>query len=103
MGLWVVPPHEEGGKILMSGIIPGGVSGLYDAKKPGLGAVPLARLSFTATSAGIATFSLGDTSLLRHDGRGTALAHEDAGASIVVDDGPPSRRRSGRFRRHRAS
>ncbi|MDP2789197.1 MAG: hypothetical protein Q8O46_04100 [bacterium] len=84
MRLWIDSPHEENGKILMSGIIPGGVSGLYDPKKQGLGKIPLTRLIFTPRQEGRATFSFMKTKILKHNGKGTELLHEDRGGEIVI-------------------
>ncbi len=46
--LWISPPYAEKGKIYLSGIIPGGVPGLYDGKKNGLSPIPVVRLFFSA-------------------------------------------------------
>src|SRR3989344_791644 len=56
--VWIEPPHEKNGQIYLSGIIPGGVAGVYDPKKEELEALPLTHLIFLAkkaTSAGNST------------------------------------------------
>ncbi len=86
--LWVDAPHEDKealGVVSMSGIIPGGVSGLYDPTKQGISPVPIARLIFVANKEGTANFSFTKTQILKHDGKGTELPHEVKGGSIKVD------------------
>src|SRR3989344_3051467 len=90
MGLWILSPREENGEIHMSGIIPGGVFGLYDPKKEGLVNIPLARLMFTSQQAGTAVFSFIKTEILKHDGQGTQLAHEEKGGKVVIKNGDPN-------------
>jgi len=84
--LWVDPPHEKDGKIYFSGIIPGGVSGLYDASKQELGDIPLVRLLFVAKGQGMANFSFIQTELLKHDGLGTPLFHEQISNSVPIQN-----------------
>jgi len=65
--LWINPPEEKEGKIYLSGIVPGGVLGLYDANKKGesrsneLSPIPLVHLFFTAKNTGKANFSFVDS------------------------------------------
>ena len=84
VGIWVQTPSPKNGNIYMSGIIPGGVSGLYDPNKKGLGAVSLARLIFTAKKEGKANFSFIKTEILEHDGSGTKLAHTETGKEVLI-------------------
>ncbi|MEK7071545.1 MAG: cohesin domain-containing protein [Patescibacteria group bacterium] len=89
MGLWIDSPREKNGEIHMSGIIPGGVLGLYDPEKQGLEAIPLTRLLFTAEKDGRAIFSFSQTKILKHDGRGTQLAHTEQGGTVVIKNSDP--------------
>ena len=92
--LWMNPPHADNGlpaqtgKISMSGIIPGGVLGLYDANKQGLGPIPIVHLLFTAKNSGTASFSFVDSKILEADGLGTPLSHNNIGASIDIKLNP---------------
>ncbi len=86
IGLWVKPPTEKNGNINMSGIIPGGVSGVYDPNKKGLGAIPLVRLLFTATKEGDAKFSFVKTEILQHDGSGTKLNHAEINGEVLIKE-----------------
>lgn len=102
--LWIYPPRvkpslsassidaEQAGKIYLSGIVPGGIAGLYDAKKEGnldeLKAIPLVRLFFTAKKAGSAHFSFGDSKILQHDGVGTPLPHGEVSKMVLIKDNP---------------
>ena len=85
--LWVDTPHEAvEGQILMSGIIPGGVSGLYDPNKQGISPVPLVHLLFTADKGGDAKISFLNTEILKHDGKGTALVHEQKNNHVLISN-----------------
>ena len=92
--LWIDPPHSDSGlpaqtgKISLSGIIPGGVSGLYDANKKGLGPVPLVHLFFIAKKLGTSSLSFADSQILEQDGKGTALPHDDISTDIIIKDNP---------------
>jgi len=83
---WIDSPKEKDGKIYLSGIIPGGVSGLYDPNKTTVVGIPLVRLLFTAEQAGNASFSFIESSLLRNDGKGSVLPHEQNGLSLIIDN-----------------
>lgn len=84
IGLWLDAPHAKDGKILLSGIIPGGVAGLYDPNQNGPGGVPLARLLFVAEKEGTARFSFERSSILKHDGKGSILIHEQKNADFII-------------------
>lgn len=76
--IWLEAPSEKKGKVYLSGIIPGGVAGLYDLdsnNRQVLGPTPLVRLLFTARREGNAEFSFNETKILKHDGSGTELSH----------------------------
>lgn len=84
MTLWLDAPQAKDGRVSFSGIVPGGVAGIYDPDKVELAEIPLTRLLFTAEKAGQAEFSFLDSVLLQHDGRGTPLAHTRVGGSISI-------------------
>ncbi|MDE2399719.1 MAG: hypothetical protein KGL67_01770 [Patescibacteria group bacterium] len=86
IGIWLDSPHEKNGSIYMSGIIPGGVSGLYDPSKKGLGPIPLVRLLFSAKTSGNAVFSFSKTEILEHNGSGTALPHSEIDGNTVIEN-----------------
>ncbi len=82
--LWLVSPHESNGSILMSGIIPGGVSGLYDPRNKGLSPIPLVKLLFSATKDGNAKLSFIETKILKNDGKGTELLHDSKNVNLEI-------------------
>jgi hypothetical protein len=82
--LWVNAPSGGDGQVHLSGIIPGGVPGLYDANKPGLADVPLVRLLFVAKREGSARFSFIKTEILKNDGKGTALVHDQQNGEVTI-------------------
>lgn len=84
INLWLHAPYESNGRVYMDGIIPGGVSGLYDPKKETLGAVTLARLLFTAKKSGNATFAFTKSEILKNDGKGTPLTHQEEGSAVSI-------------------
>ena len=86
--LWINPPHATLGQISFSGIIPGGVSGVYDAKKTGLSPIPLVHLLFTAKNSGTLNLSIVDSKILEHDGLGTPLLHDNVGSSVIITNNP---------------
>ncbi len=88
--LWVKSPTDENGVLKMSGIIPGGVSGLYDPKESGLRAVPVVSLIFTANKTGNAEFYFTDSKVFKHDGKGTEIEHQRSSASVTIVDDPDS-------------
>ena len=92
--LWIDPPHAgeswspQAGQVFLSGIIPGGVLGVYDAKKKGLAPLPLVHLLFVAKKTGNATFSFLDSKILKNDGKGTPLPHENLSAQVEIINNP---------------
>jgi len=89
--LWINPPNvkkDDPGKISLSGIIPGGVAGLYNADKKELSAVPIVHLLFIAKKPGVAKFSFAYSKILKHDGVGTALLHERQNTEVTVTGNP---------------
>src|SRR3989344_898119 len=84
--LWVDSPREENGNIYLGGIIPGGVAGVYDPRKQGLGDIPIVRLLFTSKRAGSAQFSIIQSLILKNDGKGSSLEHSEAGAEVAITE-----------------
>ncbi|MDR3519474.1 MAG: cohesin domain-containing protein [Candidatus Pacebacteria bacterium] len=82
--LWINPPSASNGEISLSGIIPGGVNGLYDASKKGLSPFPVVHLFFTAKNAGDTNLSFLDSKILEADGTGTPLAHDNFSTNITI-------------------
>lgn len=88
--LWLVSPKEDSGTINFSGIIPGGVEGVYNPDKIGLQQLPLIELIFSAKIKGNGEFVINKSDILKNDGLGTILDHSIANSSIVVIDNPMS-------------
>lgn len=88
--LWIASPNEEEGAIHVSGIIPGGVSGLYDPNQKELGEIPLTKLIFTARKNGSAQFSFSETKIFKHDGKGTSLAHDLLNGEVLIKNNKTS-------------
>lgn len=86
VNLWLHSPYAKNGSVYMDGIIPGGVSGLYNPKKQGLSPIPLVILKFTAKKTGTAQFSFTKTEILKHDGKGTPLIHDENWGEIVIKE-----------------
>lgn len=82
--IWLTSPKDTNGVIHFSGIIPGGVDGVYDPDKNGLQPIPLVQLLFSAKGSGTGTFAIIHSDILQNDGVGTSLVHEDKNARIVV-------------------
>lgn len=83
---WVSSPNENGGKVYLSGIVPGGVSGLYDPNKKGVSPIPLVRLLFTAKEKGRAELAFVQTEIFKNDGQGTKLIHEQKNTVLTIKD-----------------
>ncbi len=84
--LWIVPPTNSSGSIHFSGIIPGGVDGVYDPDRIGLQAIPVIELIFSSIALGNGEFTLIHSDILQNDGLGTPLIHENKNSSIVVSN-----------------
>jgi hypothetical protein len=82
--LWVQTPAEKNGIISMTGVIPGGVSGLYDPNQKGLGPIPIVQLLFLGKGTGHANLSFVKTEILKNDGQGTELPHSQNNAEVVI-------------------
>jgi hypothetical protein len=85
VSIWIDAPKEDAGTISMSGIIPGGVSELYDPNKRNVSQIPLVRLLFKANVSGEANFDFLQTQILKHDGKGTELVHEAKDAILEIN------------------
>ncbi|MEO5635001.1 MAG: cohesin domain-containing protein [Candidatus Paceibacterota bacterium] len=85
--LWISSPKEANGKISFSGIIPGGVLGVYDANQKGLSAIPLTTLLFKAKISGAGEISFSKSEILKNDGHGTSLTHSEIGSVINIKEG----------------
>jgi len=72
--LWINPPTAQNGpnaqvgQVSFSGIIPGGVAGLYDASKKGLSPFPLVHLLFTPKNIGTTNLSFASVDKRCHSG-----------------------------------
>lgn len=88
--LWLIPPTQLGNTIHFSGIIPGGVDGLYNPDKKGLQDIVILQLLFEAHTSGTGQLSIDNSDILKNDGHGSALTHENRNAVITVLHGDVS-------------
>ena len=86
INVWLNSPIDKEGSIYMDGIIPGGISGVYNPKKNGLSPIPLVRLLFKANKVGEANFSFTKTQILKNDGKGSELSHYESGANVKINE-----------------
>ncbi len=86
IGLWVNPPSDNNGDVHFSGIIPGGVSGIFDPTKKTTTSIPVVHLLFTAKAEGEAQFTFIRTKILKHDGVGTEFPHEQINNEVVINN-----------------
>jgi hypothetical protein len=86
--VWLAPPTDKNGTIHFSGIIPGGVNGVYDPDKKALQPLPIIQLLFYAKSEGQGDFDISDSLILKNDGRGTPLLHTKDNATVSVSKSP---------------
>lgn len=82
--IWILSPKDEGGTIHFTGIIPGGVSGVYDPNKTGLQPIPLVALIFSPKGNGSGDFKIINSKILENDGKGTELEHNVNNHSFTV-------------------
>ncbi len=82
--LWISQPKDIGGAINFSGVIPGGVDGVYDPEKGGIQPIPLITLLFSTTNEGSGDFIIKNSNVLKNDGLGTTLSYEVNNSSIVI-------------------
>lgn len=82
--IWIIQPKDTDGVIHFSGIIPGGVEGIYDPDKPDIQPIPLVSLLFTPKINGTGDFTINHSEILKNDGYGTPLSHEEKSSSTLV-------------------
>ncbi len=70
---WITSPYSKENKIYLSGIFPGGINGLYDAKNQKINSLQLVTLLFKAKKEGNASFVFIQNTILKNDGLGTVL------------------------------
>lgn len=85
--LWLATPKEDSGVIHFSGIIPGGVEGVYNPDKVGLQPLPLIELIFSAKAKGSGELAIIKSNILKNDGLGTELVHSIKNSFITVSGG----------------
>lgn len=83
---WIIPPKLEDNKIYFTGIIPGGVSGVYDPNSNDLTPIPLISLSFRAKSIGQASFIFVKNEVLKNDGAGSRLEVTKKDLNILITE-----------------
>lgn len=83
---WIIPPKVEDNKIYFTGIIPGGVSGVYDPNRKDLAPIPVISLSFRAKSSGQASFIFVKNEVLKNDGLGSLLEVTKKDLNILITD-----------------
>lgn len=81
---WVIPPKVEENKIYFTGIIPGGVSGIYDPNSNDLTPIPVISLSFKAKNIGQASFIFVKNQVLKNDGLGSVLEITKKDLNILI-------------------
>ncbi len=82
--MWIDAPHANNGTVVLTGIIPGGVSGVFDPRRPELTAIPVVTLLFKAHKVGIYNFSFIKSKILKNDGIGSELTHETGTSKVEV-------------------
>lgn len=83
--IWVEEPKEKvPGAIHFSGVIPGGLDRLYDPMNTNNKTIPVVRLFFISKKAGTTTLRVGDSSVLKNDGKGTAVSVGTTGATLTL-------------------
>ena len=85
---WIIAPKVEGNKIYFSGILPGGIKGIYDPNKKGLTPIPVIELNFTAKNEGNASFIFVKNQVLKNDGIGSDLEITKRDFNIKVAQNP---------------
>jgi hypothetical protein len=83
---WIIPPKVEGNKIYLSGIVPGGIKGIYDPNKKGLTPIPVIDLNFVAKKEGQASFIFVKNQVLKNDGVGSDLEITKKDFNIIVTE-----------------
>ena len=83
---WIIPPKVEDNKIYFTGIIPGGVSGVYDPNSNDLTPIPVISLSFRAKSVGQSSFIFVKNEVLKNDGVGSRLEVTKKDLNILITE-----------------
>lgn len=84
--LYLDAPNTKGDTVSFSGIIPGGVSGSYDAKKQGLQKLNLVNLIFKAKEKGESDFVFIKSDIFKHDGKGTKIIATTVSNNISIKE-----------------
>lgn len=83
--MWVEEPKESStGVIHFSGVIPGGLERMYDPLNINNKTIPIVRLFFISKKAGTTTIRVGDSLVLRNDGKGTAVSVITTRATLTL-------------------
>jgi hypothetical protein len=83
--IWVEEPREKDkGAIHFSGVIPGGIERLYDPLNSKNTSIPIVRLFFISKKTGVASFNVGNSLVLKNDGKGTPTEVTTKNASIEI-------------------
>jgi hypothetical protein len=77
---WIEQPAAANGTVSFAGGIPGGA----DRSVGGSTSLTLVRLLFTPKDSGTASLAINHSTLLRNDGKGTALPHTASGTSVSL-------------------
>lgn len=86
--LWLDAPSANAGTLKLSGIVPGGVSGSYDASKQGLQKLNLVNLIFKAKENGESNLTFIKNDIFKHDGKGTKLSANVINSKVVIKENP---------------
>ena len=82
--LWVNSPNSKDGQVYLSGVIPGGIQGIYDENSKSYKDILLTKILFAVRKEGLAKFSFTKADVLKHDGRGTPLDIPSNGIEINI-------------------
>lgn len=83
--IWVEEPKEKtSGVIHFSGVIPGGLERMYDPMNTNNKTIPVVRLFFISKKVGTTTFRVGESSVLRNDGKGSAVSVTTTSTALTL-------------------
>lgn len=85
--LWIESPNERDGKVYLSGVVPGGIDGVYNENSESLENIKLTKLLFKAKKNGIGEFLWEKVLVLKHDGKGTKFDVPQISSKITVSKG----------------
>lgn len=83
--IWIVPPKAQNGFISLSGVIPGGVEGIYDPDHIGLQPISIVSLLFKPKSDGLGKFEIVNSKVLINDGLGSILSNNTKNSEVIVN------------------